>query len=424
MTNLPLPIDAMRRVASSTADHVDARTAAIERLQSSGLPSVRAEDWKYTDLGNVVDISQRWLGKSRPVADRAALIERVTELTNAIDAHWLVIANGAFDATLSAEAGVDGLSVDALADLRPTPSPAAAALVDLNTVLFDAGLHIDVQAHTTIDKPVAILFIDTDEGVAHSRLKISLGHGSSTQFIEYHASSGSGEHYANVVIDLDIAESASASYVRLQDRAREHSQTQQMHVRLSKDGELRHVGIDIGGRLTRNDLTVDIAGPGSSAEFDGLYLVGDNQHVDNHTRVDHRVGPAHSSQEYRGILRGHCRGVWNGKAVVHEGADGTDATQANHNLLLTRNAEINAKPELEIYADDVKCSHGTTVGQLDESALFYLRSRGLDRQQAEHLLTDAFAAAITSRVPVDAVADAVSTKTLARLHELTDGNDA
>ena len=153
-------------------------------------------------------------------------------------------------------------------------------------------------------------------------------------------------------------------------------------------------------------------------DFAGLYLAGDGQHVDNHTRVDHRVGPATSRQEYRGILNGKCRCVWNGKAIVHEGADGTDADQTNHNLLLSAQAEIDAKPELEIYTDDVKCSHGTTVGQLDETALFYLRTRGLDRQHATEVMTHAFAAGLVSRIPVAAAQEPASRLMERRLGEL------
>ncbi|MDX1509624.1 MAG: SufD family Fe-S cluster assembly protein, partial [Woeseiaceae bacterium] len=185
---------------------------------------------------------------------------------------------------------------------------------------------------------------------------------------------------------------------------------------------LRHNGVDLGGRLTRNDLVVDISQPDADAGFDGLYVVGDGQHIDNHTRVDHRVGPARSAQEYRGILSGHCRAVWNGKAIVHAGADGTDAEQANHNLLLTERAEIDAKPELEIYADEVKCSHGTTVGQLDERALFYLRSRGLTRDHAERVLTRAFATRIVEHSPIAAVREWLSGIVEARLRELAEKN--
>jgi Fe-S cluster assembly protein SufD len=140
--------------------------------------------------------------------------------------------------------------------------------------------------------------------------------------------------------------------------------------------------------------------------------------------VDHRVGPAESHQQYRGILTGKARGVWNGKAIVHDGADGTDAEQANHNLLLSRQAEIDAKPELEIYADDVKCSHGTTVGQLDETALFYLRSRGLSRREARQLLTHAFAQAIVSLAPLEPLHELLSDQIASRLDQLMHQNES
>ena len=191
-----------------------------------------------------------------------------------------------------------------------------------------------------------------------------------------------------------------------------------MAVTMGRDSQLRMASYDLGGGLIRNDVVIDLSQPGADVAFDGLYLAGDGQHIDNHTRVDHRVGPATSTQEYRGILNGHCRCVWNGKAVVHEGADGTDASQANHNLLLSEKAEIDAKPELEIYAEDVKCSHGTTIGQLDESSMFYLRTRGIDEQHAQQMLTFAFAADIVARAPVDAARATVSACVEKRLAEL------
>ena len=187
---------------------------------------------------------------------------------------------------------------------------------------------------------------------------------------------------------------------------------------MGADSHLNMASYDLGGGLIRNDVDIDICEPGVDANFSGLYLVGDGQHIDNHTRVDHRVGPATSSQEYRGILNGRCRAVWNGKAIVHQGADGTDANQENHNLLLSDKAEIDAKPELEIYADEVKCSHGTTVGQLDDAALFYLRTRGLDTRQARQLLTHAFATDLVERTPVDATKNVIRSLVEARLDDL------
>ena len=179
--------------------------------------------------------------------------------------------------------------------------------------------------------------------------------------------------------------------------------------------------LDIGGKLIRNDPEIEIGSADTDVEIAGLYVAGQDQHIDNHVRVDHRKGPARSVQEYRGILAGRCRCVWNGKAIVHEGADGTDAEQSNHNLLLSDHAEIDAKPELEIYADEVKCSHGTTVGQLDDDALFYLRSRGLDEQEAARALTRAFGAGIVGRLTIPELAGSLAAKVEARLGELTGG---
>jgi Fe-S cluster assembly protein SufD len=194
-----------------------------------------------------------------------------------------------------------------------------------------------------------------------------------------------------------------------------------LDVRLGRDAELEHFGIDIGGGLARNDLALAIEGRNSTAILNGLYLAGPGQHVDNHTRTDHRVGPARSRQEYRGVLSGRCRAVWNGKAVVHRGADGTDLEQANHNLLLSEHAEIDAKPELEIYADDVKAAHGTTVGQLDERALFYLRTRGIGPARARRILTRAFAATVIDTVPIAALRELLGDKVEARLRAMAAG---
>jgi len=189
-------------------------------------------------------------------------------------------------------------------------------------------------------------------------------------------------------------------------------------VHCERDSQFNYSGFDLGGDFVRNDIAVDLTRAGSCATFDGLYLIGEGQHIDNHTRVDHRTGPAESRQEYRGILAGKSRGVWNGKAIVHVGADGTDAEQANHNLLLSDNAEIDAKPELEIYADDVKCSHGTTVGQLDETALFYLRTRGLSKREAKQVLTTAFAQTIVGKAHNEATREYLRVKVAQRLDEI------
>ncbi len=208
--------------------------------------------------------------------------------------------------------------------------------------------------------------------------------------------------------------------MRIQQRQKDHLNVNRLSAILGKDAVLDYNNFEFGGGLARNDIVADIAAAGASVRLRGLYLASGQQHIDNHTRVDHRVGPATSEEEYRGILNGRARCVFNGKAVVHDGADGTDADQSNHNLLLSDKAEIDTKPELEIYADDVKCSHGATVGQLDKSALFYLRSRGLDKDEATQVLTRAFASAILSKLAIEECRDYLATALDKQLDALID----
>lgn len=355
------------------------------------LPTTRDEDWKYTDLSRARDISARWL-EAGAESPPAALSEEIDRITGSIDASWFVIANGEVH-NLDA---VAGLTVDKLSD-APTGHH---ALAELNAALLKEGLRIVVDG--TVEKPIGVLIIDGTDGASMSQafVEVEFTANSSGRVVEYHASQGDADQYANTVVSLVVGDGATANHVRIQDRARNHVQTGRTDVAIGRDSHFSSAGFDLGGGLIRNDIVIDIANPGSDISFDGLYLAGEGQHIDNHTRVDHRVGPATSRQEYRGILNGKCRCIWNGKAIVHEGADGTDADQANHNLLLSDRAEIDAKPELEIYTDDVKCSHGTTVGQLDEASLFYLRSRGLDKDHATQILTHAFAAGVVARAPI------------------------
>ena len=404
-----LSIDALREAVARLPDDrlAPMRQRALAQLGERGLPTVRHEDWKYTDLGPIVEISNRWLAESAPRADAPALDAAVAELSKAVEADWLIVANGRIDGDSLAAISGAGITVSLLS-ASDVVLESSLPLTQLNTALLQDGLRIQIDADADPKRPVGLLLIDdstSSSGVSQARINIEVAEHARASVIEYHASLGDAPHYANSVVDLALAPGAAADYVRVQHRARTHSQTARLDVRLDRDSRFRHCGFDLGGALVRNDLAVSIDGPGASAAFDGLYLGGSGQHIDNHTRVDHRVGPAESRQEYRGIIARDSRCIWNGKAVVHAGADGTDAAQANHNLLLSADAEVDAKPELEIYADDVKCSHGTTVGQLDETSLYYLRTRGLDKRFAQQVLTRAFAQAIVGRSPVAAVED-------------------
>ena len=427
MSALALPDKALASAVRALPDNSLAanRKAALARFLDRGFPTTRLEDWKYTDLSAVADISQRWLENGAPPPSAAALQARIAELRAAIDVDWIVISNGVI-LERDALPAVDGCAVATFSDIAHAPG-FDHPLADLNAALLQDGLHIRVAAGSSRERPVGLLIVDgadADPGVAQTRIRVELEAGSRAQFVEYHASLGAADHYANSVVELSLAEGAAAEWVRIQGRDARHTQTHRTAIRLAASSSIRYSGFDLGGRLVRNDLDIDIAGKAATALVGGLYIAGDGQHIDNHVRIDHRVGPARSEQEDRGILGGRCRCVWNGKAIVHAGADGTDAQQSNHNLLLSDRAEIDAKPELEIYADEVKCSHGTTVGQLDDAALFYLRSRGLDEQDATRALTRAFGASIVSHAPIDLLAEHLTEMVERRLSVLGDGDGA
>jgi Fe-S cluster assembly protein SufD len=233
-------------------------------------------------------------------------------------------------------------------------------------------------------------------------------------------SSGDTAHFANSVMQLDLASGASADIVRIQACNDEHIQIGKVMAELQENSTLQYAAVDVGGKLVRSDVIANIVGAQSLAQISGVYLANGTQHIDNHILTDHTVGPAKSVQNYRGIIGGRARCVFNGKAIVREGADGSDAEQSNHNLLLSETAEIDTKPELEIFADDVKCSHGATVGQLDKSALFYLRSRGLSKDEAAVLLTRAFTGHVLRQLPIDAVRNHVDQLIERKLDAMTE----
>ena len=407
----------LERVASLGGALDSVRTEAAKRVSNSGLPTTRHEDWKYTNLSPAILVGNAWLdGAQASQADT----DIASKAEAAIDANWIRALNGHADLTsLNLPAGITVRALSAEASFPTIDEP----LDQLNAALLVDGIEIIVDDGTEVDVPVGLLFADDATGgelMTQNRVHITVGRNARLQVVEAHSSAGDNDAWSNCVTHVQLAEGAQLAYLRLQERERHHAQTNALSARLERDARFDHCGFDLGGSLTRNSLDIELAGTGSDAELHGLYLAGAGQHIDNHTRVVHAVGPTRSLEEYRGILNRRSRAVFNGKAVVKEGADGTNADQANHNLLLSDAAEIDTKPELEIYADDVKCSHGATVGQLDDSALFYLRSRGIGPDEATQLLMRAFAARVISDVPVPNAQDYVTGVVDDRLDQLID----
>lgn len=418
-------------VATLPADQLaPVRNRAAVLFSNEGFPSTRDEDWKYTNMSAATTASNDWLSEYRTSAtgdvnaqqNQAAL----QEISAQIDATWLIVRNGVVDSLqLQSLELQHGLTISTLADSLNLPDIAIdTALSAFNAALLEDGIHIRVDADLRIERPLGILLIDDPSlRTSQTRIVIDVGKNASLRVIEVARSAVDGNQFTNAVTQIDLAAGAQVDHLRLQDRGKEHIGTHRLIAEVQAEAAFSHNAFDFGGALTRNDVIARILGSGASVNLHGLYLGSGKQHIDNHTRVEHRVGPAVSKEIYRGILTGQARGVFNGQAIVFEGADGTDANQANHNLLLSDKAEIDTKPELEIYADDVKCSHGATVGQLDEKSLFYLRTRGLDVAEANHLLTRAFAAEILSSLVVEEAHEYVQKLLDARLAELL-GDDS
>lgn len=404
------------------------RKSAAEQFLRSGFPTLRDEDWRYTNLAPAIALSNKWLEITDKVPPRP--VEFEAPILQGIDAHWILLQNGLIDiasTTMPEGVSITPLSLHAASSANGgTHIAIDDAMTQLNAALLTDGLKLSIAAGVSVAKPIGFLIADSSAeqaAVVQTRIIIDVHAGATAKFIEAHVSAGTGERFANSVVQLQMAERSSVDYVRIQQRARHHMQTGKLTATLNAGAELRHSAFDLGGSLIRNEVAVKLQGRQAGIQLSGLYLAGNNQHIDNHTRVDHCVGPTRSTEEYRGILNRKSRCVFNGKVVVHKGADGTDAQQSNHNLLLSGDAEIDTKPELEIYADDVKCAHGATVGQLDQAALFYLRSRGLDKNTATQLLTRAFAADILKMMTVPEALEYISTAVDERLDTLIDVTD-
>ncbi len=416
-----LPVDAL----------TPARKAALAQFVTSGFPSIKDEDWKYTNLAAAVEVSNAFLSDDSESESKAGWTteakQAIDDVVEGIDANWIIIANGV--TALETIANAAALEPQGIYIAKLSSGRAGSAIISddpmtsFNTALLQDGLQVRIRASAYESKPLGFLFFDNvaNGGLSQARIIVDVEPEANIEIVEAHVSIGNDSQFANTVVQLNIEERARVDYVRIQDRAIKHMQVGKLIVELHKDTVFDYASFDFGGALVRNDIAVDIVEAGATASLHGLYLAGAKQHIDNHTRVDHRVGPAVSREEYRGILSGRARCVFNGKAIVHDGADGTDAEQSNHNLLLSETAEIDTKPELEIYADDVKCAHGATVDQLDKSALFYLRTRGLDEDEAAQLLTRAFAARILTASPVESTHAYIATKTDQRLDALISG---
>ncbi len=370
------------------------RDEALQRFRQSGLPGRHDEAWKYT---SVFALGQREYQYSERPSTTTPV--NTVEPLGGDGTVVLTVAQGMLAG--GKEAAVNsGLIVCSLADaveqdaenvlslMTQGSEQAEDAFVNLNQAYAADGLFIQVAKGVTVAPVVEIIYTSASETVDFPRNLIILEAGARLTLIERF--SGFGPALTNLHTTMTLGEGAQLEHLRVQTLGSDSDLVTRSEISQQAESSYRLFAIDSGGQLVRHDTNVFLNGCRAKTSLNGAYLLDGAQHVDNHTRVDHIAKDTHSDEVFKGVVDEQARAVFNGKVVVHPGADGTQARQSNGNILLSPRAEVDTKPELEIYADDVVCSHGATVGQLDEEALFYLRARGVPEAQATRILTDAF----------------------------------
>jgi Fe-S cluster assembly protein SufD len=391
------------------------RREAIARFAERGLPTPRDEDWKYTSIAPIAatafDLEAG--GDDQGLTEEAIAPFCVSEAWSR-----LVFVDGRYSAKLSAIGPLPrGVRIESLADvlmtdpeiLRPHLVRSAPETPDAFAALNDAfwrdGALVLVPAGARLEEPLHLLFIATGAGeprVDHPRSLIVLEDKSVTTLVESYVTLGRDASYlTNATTDIELGAGAALNHYKIQREGEDAFHVGRTRVRQARESRAGSCTVTFEGRLVRNDITVRLEDETATCALNGLFVIGGQQHVDTHTVVDHAAPRATSRQLYKGILDGHARGVFNGRVIVRPGANGTDALQTNKNLLLSDGVEVDSKPQLEIFADDVKCSHGAADGQVAADAVFYLKSRGLDEESARALLTVGFANEVLGKIRVE-----------------------
>src|SRR5512139_3284545 len=402
-----------------------ARQSAFERFAAHGFPTRREEEWKYTDVSMIGKRTSLAPDNIPPDPSPEARLFAWTLSQESV--HLMVFINGHYSSEFSALGELPaGVRLESLADLLDGAADVPETLFEqqheytvftaLNNALATDGAVLNLAAGAVLEKPLYLLFIASGHGAAiYPRNIVIAGEGARATLIEHYFGMLDVHDFTNAVTQISLAAHAELQHCKLLQEGRDAFHVAGIHTEQAAGSRFVSHSFVLGGRLARNDITSRLSGPDCQCNLDGLYLLEGKQHVDHHTRIDHLAPSGTSREYYRGILDGESHGVFNGKVVVHPHAVKTDAHQSNHNLLLSRHAEVDTKPQLEIFADDVKCTHGATVGQLDDDSLFYLRSRGIDAPAARSLLIYGFANDIIARVEVPVMRERIEHLVLERL---------
>ena len=398
------------------------RRSALERFTETGFPTTREEAWRFTNVAPIARVPftpaeavaspgarEAWLPWLHEVLFRTLRAE-TTE-------GWIVFLDGHYAASLSRIETDSSVSIKSLAraihEDRAGVEPylvttgAQTPFVDLNAAFLEDGAFLSLPKGKICERPIHIVDVSTGEAadrVTSPRTLIHAMEGSQARIVESYVGRPA-RYFTNAVTRIELEEGAVLEHCRLQREATEAFHVAATDVVMRRDSTFTSHSLALGGGLVRNDVSVLLDGEGADCTLNGLYVVSGEQHVDHHTVVDHARPHGTSRQLYKGVLDGHSRGVFDGLVVVRQGAQKTDSRQENRNLILSESALVDTKPTLQINADDVKCSHAATTGQLDEASTFYLRSRAIDPATARRIMIHAFVSDILRRVRVEAIRD-------------------
>jgi Fe-S cluster assembly protein SufD len=404
---------AASRAAKEPAWATDVRKAALARFQLLGFPTTRDEEWRFTPISSLVETAYR---PSEPAVATASQLSPF--ILPHIPAARVVFVNGRYSHELSSLRSLpQGVVVGHLAGVLendPTLVESSFARVApfdkhafaaLNTAFTEDGAVVSIPANVVLAEPVHVLYYSTSSFpmMTHPRTIIVAGESSQGTVIESYAGRDGELYFTNAVAEILCGENSHLNHYRVQRESLAASHISMTQIRLRRSAVFAQQNFVLGGALVRNDIGARLEDEGIECTLNGLYLGHADRLIDNHTTIDHAKPHCASHEVYKGMLDGRARGVFNGKIFVRQDAQKTDAKQTNQVLLLSDDATINTKPQLEIFADDVKCTHGATIGQLDAESLFYLRARGIGEDEARAMLVHAFASDIIDRVHLESL---------------------
>ena len=395
-----------------TSELHDVRTSAIKNFENKGFPTKKEESWKYTSLNSILKNDFSVFPK---IENEIEFADVKKYFLHEIDTYKVVFIDGVFNSFLSSTTH-DGIDVCLMSSALNKPkykmvidnyfnkiASKDESLTSLNTAFANEGAYINIPKSKVVDKPIEIMYFSTGSEAAllvQPRNLIVVGENSHVQIIERHQSLNENPVLTNSVTEIFAQKRAIVDYYKIQNDNLEANLIDNTYVSQQKETNVSVNTFSFGGNLTRNNLNFYHFGERIVSNLNGITIIGDKQHVDHYTLVQHSTPNCESHQDYKGIFSDRSTGVFNGKIFVEREAQKTNAFQKSNNILLSDKATINAKPQLEIFADDVKCSHGCTIGQLDETAMFYMQQRGIPKKEAKALLMYAFSNAVIESIKI------------------------